>query len=50
MIKARPSFSTRGGVEQQIALLAERHLQVHAHFGREQAVGERQRRGVGRAM
>ena len=34
-------------VEQQIALLAERHLQVHPHLGGEQAVGERQRRGVG---
>ena len=37
----------RRGVEQQIALLPQRHLQVHAHLGGEQAVGERQRRGVG---
>jgi hypothetical protein len=34
-------------VEKEEVLLAERHLQIHAHFGGEKAVGERQRRGVG---
>ena len=36
-----------GGVEQEEALLAERHLQVHAHLGGEQPLRQRQRRRVG---
>ena len=36
-----------GGVKEKILLLAERHLQVHAHLRREQAMIERHRHRVG---
>jgi hypothetical protein len=35
------------GVQQQIAALAERHLEVHPHLGGEQPMGERHRHRIG---
>src|SRR3546814_325169 len=35
-----------GGVQQQIALLPQRHLQVHPHLGGEQPMLQRKRRGI----